>query len=42
MSDVSVMDIDKISDGSAYKSIQQKIWDNEGKYDAMAGLIKNF
>lgn len=42
MSDVSFMDIDKISDGSAYKSIQQKIWDNEGKYDAMAGLIKNF
>ena len=22
--------------------IQKKIWENEGKYDAMAGLIKNF
>jgi hypothetical protein len=42
MSDVKFMDIDKISDGSAYKTIQKRIWDNNGKYDAMAGLIKNF
>ena len=42
MNDVRMMDIEKISDGSAYKQIQKQIWDMNGKYDAMAGLIKNF
>ena len=42
MSDVRFMNIDKIADGSAYKQIQEKVWEMNGKYDAMAGLIKNF
>lgn len=42
LSDISFMDIDAISNGEAYKQIQEQIWSLKGKYDAMAGLIKNF
>lgn len=42
LSDIRFMDIDAISNGEAYKQIQEQIWSLKGKYDAMAGLIKNF
>lgn len=41
-SDVTFFSKEDIKDGSAYEEIQDMIWKNEGKYDAMAGLIKNF
>lgn len=33
---------DEIQSGEAYNTIQSRIWANKGKYDAMAGLVKNF
>lgn len=41
-SDVHFFSKEDIKDGSAYEQIQDMIWSNKGKYDAMAGLIKNF
>ena len=41
-SDVRFFSKSDIKDGTAYSKIQDMIWENAGKYDAMAGLIKNF
>jgi hypothetical protein len=41
-SDVTFFSKEDIKDGTAYEEIQDMIWKNKGKYDAMAGLIKNF